>query len=54
MYISCIFHVVSASFPALVTRKFAYAKADSSGIQALQIKEMMMEGHCHHSQDFAD
>ena len=35
MYISCIFHVVCASFSALATRKLADAKADSSGIQAL-------------------
>ena len=35
MYISCIFHVVYASFSALATRILADAKADSSGIQAL-------------------
>ena len=34
MYISCIFHVVCASFSALTTRKLADAKADSSGIWA--------------------
>ena len=34
MYISCIFHVVCASFSALATRKLADAKADSSGIRA--------------------
>ena len=35
MYISCIFHVVCASFSALATQKLADAKADSSGIWAL-------------------
>ena len=35
MYISCIFHVVCASFYALATQKLADAKADSSGIWAL-------------------
>ena len=35
MYISCIFHVVCASFSAVDTRILADAKADSSGIQAL-------------------
>ena len=34
MYISCIFHVVCASFSALARRELADAKADSSGIQA--------------------
>ena len=34
MYISCIFHVVCASFSALATRELAEAKADYSGIQA--------------------
>ena len=34
MYISCIFHVVCASFSELATRKLVDAKADSSGIQA--------------------
>ena len=34
MYISCIFHVVCASFSALASRELADAKADSSGIQA--------------------
>ena len=37
MYISCIFHVVCASFSALATQKLADAKADSSGIWALDI-----------------
>ena len=32
MYISCIFHVVCASFSALATRKLADAKAVFSGI----------------------
>ena len=32
MYISCIFHVVCASFSVLVTRELADAKADFSGI----------------------
>ena len=35
MYISCIFHVVCASFSTLATQKLADAKADSSGIWAL-------------------
>ena len=35
MYISCILHVVCASFSALAMRELADAKADSSGIQAL-------------------
>ena len=34
MYISCIFHVVCASFFALATRELADAKADFSGIWA--------------------
>ena len=34
MYISCIFHVVCASFSALATRKSADAKAVFSGIWA--------------------
>ena len=34
MYISCIFHVVCASFSALSMRELADAKADSGGIQA--------------------
>ena len=37
MYISCTFHVVCAPFSALATRKSADAKADSSGIQALDV-----------------
>ena len=36
MYISCIFHLVCASFSALATRKLADAKVDSSGIWALE------------------
>ena len=32
MYISCIFHVVCASFSTLATQELADAKADSSGI----------------------
>ena len=35
MYISCIFHVVCASFSALATRKLADTEANSSGIWAL-------------------
>ena len=35
MYISCIFHVVCASFSALAMRKLADAEANSSGIWAL-------------------
>ena len=35
MYISCIFHVVCASFSVLATRKLADTKADSSEIWAL-------------------
>ena len=35
IYILCIFHVC-ASFSALATRKLADAKADSSGIWALE------------------
>ena len=35
MYISCIFHVVCASFSALATQKLADAEANSSGIWAL-------------------
>ena len=34
MYISCIFHVVCASFSALATRKLADTKAVFSGIWA--------------------
>ena len=34
MYISCMFHVVCASFSALATQELADAKADSSGVQA--------------------
>ena len=34
MSISCLFHVVCASFSALATQELADAKADSSGIQA--------------------
>ena len=37
MYISCIFHVVCASFSALATRKLADANPVSSGIWALII-----------------
>ena len=37
MYISCIFHVVCASFPALAMRKLADADANSSGIWALHV-----------------
>ena len=36
MYISCIFHVVCASFSALATLELANAKADFSGIWALR------------------
>ena len=39
MYISCIFHVVCASFSALATRILADAKAYSSGIWALKSQE---------------
>ena len=35
MYISCIFHVVYASFSALATQELADTKADFSGIWAL-------------------
>ena len=35
MYISCIFHLVCASFSALATRKLSEAKAVFSGIWAL-------------------
>ena len=34
MYISCIFHVVCASFSTLAMRELADAKADFSGIWA--------------------
>ena len=34
MYVSCIFHVVCASFSALAMRELADAKAYSSAIQA--------------------
>ena len=37
MYISCTFHVVCATFSALATRKLADAKANSSGIWALEL-----------------
>ena len=37
MYISCIFHVVCASFSALATPKLADAEANSSGIWALHL-----------------
>ena len=36
MYISCLFHVVCASFSALATRKLAEAKTVFSGIWALE------------------
>ena len=36
MYISCIFHVVCASFSALATLELADAKADFSGMRALR------------------
>ena len=42
MYISCIFHVVCASFSALATRKLADAKADSSGIWTLDIRNITL------------
>ena len=47
MYISCIFHVVCASFSALATPELADAKADSSGIQALVMEKFQfrLEGH---------
>ena len=35
MYISCIFHVVCASFSALATQKLADAEANSNRIWAL-------------------
>ena len=38
MYISCIFHVVCATFSALATRKLADANPVSSGIWALVLK----------------
>ena len=38
MYISCIFHVVCASFSALATRKLADAKAVFSGIWAIHFR----------------
>ena len=41
MYISCIFHVVCASFSALATRKLADAEANSSGIWALNTGEVL-------------
>ena len=37
--ISCIFHVVCASFSALATRKLADAEANSSGIWALEVHD---------------
>ena len=37
MYISCIFHVVCASFSALATRKLADVETNSNGIWALNI-----------------
>ena len=43
MYISCIFHVVCASFSALATRKLADAKADSSGKWALLFMDCNMD-----------
>ena len=39
MYISCIFHVVCASFSALAMRKVADAEVNSSGIWALLFYE---------------
>ena len=41
MYISCIFHVVCASFFALATRELADAKADFSGIWAFNVGSEM-------------
>ena len=38
MYISCIFHVVCASFSALAMQKIADAKTDFSGIWAYNSK----------------
>ena len=43
MYISCIFHVVCASFSALATRKLADAEANSSGIWALCLQYSVLE-----------
>ena len=42
MYISCIFHVVCASFSALATRKLADAEANSSGIWALVLRYIFL------------
>ena len=42
MYISCIFHVVCASFSALATRKLADAEANSSGIWAVDFGSCLM------------
>ena len=47
IYISCIFHVVCTSFSALATRELANAKADSSGIWALDIRNIHHIVWCH-------
>ena len=43
MYISCIFHVVCASFSALATRELANAKAVFSGIWAKVSKKVFFQ-----------
>ena len=41
MYISCIFHVLCASFSALATQELANAKAVFSGIWAIRCINML-------------
>ena len=43
MYISCIFHIVCASFSTLATRKLADAKAVFSGIWAIDFRYYSMQ-----------
>ena len=54
MYISCIFHVVCASFSTLATRKLADAEANSSGIWALGLKGTNIHHNVHMGQQFSN
>ena len=48
MYISCIFHVVCASFSALATRELADANPVFGGIWALEFTFINWYHICHH------
>ena len=54
MYISCIFHLVCASFSALASRKLADAKADSSGIWALNFTTLLINWHYKYTSSSAE